>query len=92
MSHRNCVEKRDNNEVLSCAGDIYEIQVEAPLESHWSTWFEDWSLIPQEDGTTIMIGLAPDQAALHGLLMKVRDLNLPLISVCRITPGLAKSL
>jgi hypothetical protein len=59
----------------------YELRVEGHLDEHWSTWFDEMSLFRQDDGTTTLRGLVTDQAALHGLLAKVRDLGIPLISV-----------
>jgi hypothetical protein len=59
----------------------YELRVEGHLDDHWSTWFAGMALIREDDGTTILCGLVTDQAALHGLLAKVRDLGAALISV-----------
>jgi hypothetical protein len=65
---------------------FYEIRVEGVLDSRWSSWFEDLQLT-SEGGRTLIAGPVTDQAALHGLLARIRDLNLPLISVQRIQPG-----
>ena len=59
----------------------YELRVEGHLDEHWSTWFGGMFLIHDDDGTTTLRGLVTDQAALHGLLAKVRDLGITLISV-----------
>jgi hypothetical protein len=67
----------------------YEIRLKGHLASRWATWFEGLSLAPRSDGTTIIHGFVADQAALHGLLQKVRDIGLPLISVTRVEPDLA---
>lgn len=64
----------------------YEIRLKGRLEPRWAAWFDGLTLTPQSDGTTIIHGLVVDQSALHGLLAKVRDAGLPLISVTRITP------
>jgi hypothetical protein len=56
------------------------------LDRRWSPWFGDLRLSHHSDGTTILCGPVVDQAALHGLLAKVRDLNLTLISVIRVDP------
>jgi hypothetical protein len=64
----------------------YEIRVEGVLDSRWSAWFEGLQLSSDEPGQTTIAGPVSDQAALHGLLAKVRDLALPLISVRRIDP------
>jgi hypothetical protein len=55
--------------------------VEGHLDEHWSSWFDGMALIREDDGTTTLRGLVVDQAALHGLLAKVRDLGTTLISV-----------
>ena len=64
----------------------YEIRLKGHLASRWATWFDGLSLTNETDGTTIIHGLVVDQAALHGLLRKVRDVGLPLISVTRVEP------
>lgn len=62
----------------------YEIRIEGALDARWSSWFEGMDLSTGADGTTTIAGPVTDQAALHGLLAKVRDLGLPLITVRRI--------
>jgi len=59
----------------------YEIRIEGHLDTRWAAWFEGMSLIHAADGTTALSGLVADQAELHGLLQKLRDLGVPLISV-----------
>ena len=59
----------------------YEIRVEGHLDTRWAAWFDGLALIHETDGTTVLRGSVVDQAALHGLLQKVRDLGLPLVSV-----------
>lgn len=59
----------------------YEIRLEGHLGSRWADWFDGLSLTTESDGTTLISGLVADQAALHGLLQKVRDLGVPLVSV-----------
>ncbi len=59
----------------------YKIRIRGHLASRWATWFEPMTATAGSDGTTVLEGLVVDQAALHGLLHKVRDLGLPLISV-----------
>ena len=56
------------------------------LESRWASWFDGLSLTSESDGSTVIHGPVADQAALHGLLRKVRDVGLPLISVTRVGP------
>jgi hypothetical protein len=64
----------------------YEIRVRGVLDRHWSVWFEGLELRSEPGGVTVLAGPVADQAALHGLLAKVRDLGLPLLSVRRIDP------
>jgi hypothetical protein len=64
---------------------FYEIQVREQLEVHWSAWFDGLTL-SREDGTTFLRGPVADQAALHGLLNRTRDLGLTLISVRCLDP------
>ncbi len=64
--------------------EIYEIRLKGHLHSRWAAWFDGLSLINESDGTTILHGLVADQAALHGLLQKVRDAGLPLVSVTQL--------
>lgn len=61
----------------------YEIRLTGHLEAHWTTWFDGLTLSDETDGTTVIRGAVADQAALHGLLQRVRDLGLPLVSVTR---------
>ena len=71
--------------------EYYEIQVEGHLDSHWSERLAGLELTHLEGNVTLLSGSLPDQAALHGLLEHVRDLNLTLISVVRgTTPKLPK--
>jgi hypothetical protein len=62
----------------------YEIRLKGHLDSRWTAWFDGLTLTHDSDGTTIIHGLVADQAALHGLLQKVRDLGLPLVSVTQV--------
>lgn len=59
----------------------YELKVQGHLDVHWTSWFDGLTLTHENDGTTTLHALVPDQAALHGLLTKVRDLGATLISV-----------
>ena len=65
----------------------YEIRVKGHLDVRWAAWFDGLTLTHGSDGTTIIHGPVADQAALHGLLQKIRDLGLPLISVNHVAPG-----
>ena len=64
----------------------YEIRLRGHLDSRWAAWFDGLSLTTDNDGTTVVSGLVADQAALHGLLQKVRDVGLPLVSVAQVGP------
>ena len=64
----------------------YEIRLEGHLDTRWAAWFDGLALTHETDGTTVLNGPVVDQAALHGLLQKVRDLGLPLISVLHVGP------
>ena len=64
----------------------YEIRLKGQLDSQWTDWFECLIITPEEDGNTLLTGPVADQAALHGLLKKVRDMGLPLISVNSVEP------
>jgi hypothetical protein len=59
----------------------YEVRVAGHLDEHWSAWFGGLALIHEDDGTTMLRCVVADQAELHGLLAKIRDLGAPLISV-----------
>ena len=65
----------------------YEIRLRGHLDSRWTAWFDGLSLTNESDGTTVIHGPVADQAALYGLLQKVRDLGLPLVSVTQLQPG-----
>ena len=65
----------------------YEIRLKGQLDSRWATWFDGMTLSTDSDGTTLLEGPVVDQAALHGLLAKLRDLGLPLVSVSQTTPA-----
>ena len=64
----------------------YEIRLKGRLDARWSDWFDGLTFTHASDGTTIIHGPVADQAALHGLLAKVRDLGLPLVSVIHVDP------
>jgi hypothetical protein len=62
----------------------YEIRFAGHLDPRWATWFDGMTPRQASDGTTVIRGLVADQAALHGLLQRVRDLGIPLVSVTRV--------
>ena len=64
----------------------YEIRLKGRLDARWAAWFDGLSLTHEADGTTLIHGPVVDQAALHGVLQKVRDLALPLVSVIQVDP------
>ena len=67
-------------------GDWYEIRIQGRLDARWSTWLDGLTLSQPDDGTTVLRGVVTDQAALHGTLNRIRNLNLPIISVIQIDP------
>jgi hypothetical protein len=66
---------------------IYQIRLKGHLGSQWTDWFGGLRITLEDNGETLLTGPVIDQAALHGLLKKVRDLGLPLVSVNRLEPG-----
>jgi hypothetical protein len=66
-----------------------EIRIQGHLDDRWAEWFVGLTITREDNGETRLTGPVVDQAALHGLLKKVRDLGLPLVSVNRIEPGQA---
>ena len=66
---------------------IYQIRIEGQLDQQWTDWFEGLTITQEEGGTALLTGHIVDQSALHGLLKKVRDLGMPLVSVNRIETG-----
>jgi hypothetical protein len=65
---------------------IYQIRIEGHLGPQWTDWFGGLTITLEEGGDTLLTGQVADQAALHGLLRKVRDLGMPLISAIRVKP------
>lgn len=65
---------------------LYDIRVKGHLDARWAAWFDGLALTRCNDGTTVMHGPVADQAALHGLLRKLNDVGLPLISVSQTEP------
>ncbi len=70
-----------------CGPAIYQIRVHGHLGCEWTDWFDGLTITLEEDGDTLLTGAVVDQAALHGLLRKVRDLGIPLVSVSPVDSG-----
>jgi hypothetical protein len=68
---------------------VYQIRIKGHLGRQWTDWFEGLTITLEEDGNTLLTGPVIDQAALHGLLKKVRDLGMPLVSVSPVESGQA---
>ncbi len=68
---------------------VYEIRLKGHLGPQWTDWFGDVTLTLEANGETLLTCPVVDQAALHGVLRKVRDLSMPLLSVNRVEPGQA---
>ncbi len=66
---------------------FYEIRLKGHLDDRWTEWFENLTITLEDNGDTLITGPVIDQAALHGLLKKVRDLGMPLVSVSPLEPG-----
>ena len=73
-----------NNRAAKGQPMIYQIRVKGSISGQWSEWFQGLSIMPADGGDTFLTGPVADQAALFGLLRKVRDLGMPLLSVNRI--------
>jgi len=65
---------------------VYQIRIKGHLGSQWTDWFGGLTVTLEDNGETLLTGPVVDQAALHGLLKKVRDLGMPLVSVNRVKP------
>jgi hypothetical protein len=65
---------------------VYQIRLQGHLSPHWADWFEGMAILLEDNGDTLLTGPLVDQAALHGLLRRVRDLGIPLLSVLRMEP------
>jgi hypothetical protein len=68
---------------------LYEIRIMGHLDDRWSDWFGGLTITLEDNGNTLLTGPVVDQAALHGLLKKIRDLGMPLLSANRVEPGQA---
>ena len=70
---------------------VYQIRIKGHLDSKWTDWFEGMTITLEDNGDTLLTGPVIDQAALHGLLKRVRDLGMPLVSVNFVNPDQAKT-
>lgn len=70
---------------------VYQIRIKGHLGPQWTDWFAGLAITPEENGDTLMSGPLVDQAALHGVLKKLRDLGMPLLSVNRVGSGQAEA-
>lgn len=66
---------------------VYQIRIKGQLDAQWAVWFEGMTITLEDNGDTLLTGLVVDQAGLHGLLKKVRDLGMPLVSVYPVESG-----
>ena len=66
---------------------VYQVRVRGRFDERWSDWFDGFTIAPQADNVTLLTGSVTDQISLHGLLSKIRDLGLPLLSVKRVEGG-----
>ena len=65
----------------------YHIRLKGHLDQHWSAWFDNLTISNEANGEAVLRGRLPDQAALHGVLIKIRDLGLPLLAVTTVATG-----
>ena len=79
--------KTPNSKIDKSQPPVYEIRIKGHLGSQWTDWFEGLTITLEEDGDTLLTGPVTDQAALYGLLKKVRDLGMPLVSVNPVESG-----
>jgi hypothetical protein len=86
--HKRCTRMTNNRDPIRdpAQASVYEIRIEGHLGPQWVDWFEGLTITPEEGGETLLIGPVIDQAALYGLLKKVRDLGISLVAVNRIEP------
>ncbi len=81
---RSRMQNRRTSEAGEPGSGRYEIRLVGHLHERWAAWFDGLTVAHRDDGTTVISGPIADQAALHGLLQRVRDLGLPLISVTEL--------
>ena len=76
-----------NSEIDPGQPMVYQIRIKGHLGRQWTDWFEGLTITLEDDGETLLTGPVVDQAALHGLLKKVRDVGMPLLAVSPMKPG-----
>lgn len=76
---------KNNSRINPSQPTIYKIRIKGHLDPQWTDWFEGLTITLEENGETLLTGLVVDQAALHGLLKRIRDLGMPLVSVCPVS-------
>ena len=86
----NAVSKEDRKHSLE--SQVYRIRIKGHLDNSWSEWLDGLTITHEEGGTTLLIGPVADQPALHGVLVKIRDLGLPLVSVNHVEPDSEEAL
>ncbi len=79
-----------NSEIDPSQPMVYQIRIKGHLGRQWTDWFEGLAITLEDNGETLLTGQVVDQAALHGLLKKVRDVGMPLLSVSPMKPGQAE--
>jgi hypothetical protein len=79
-----------NSEIDPSQPMVYQIRIKGQLGRQWADWFEGLAITLEDNGDTLLTGPVVDQAALHGVLKKVRDVAMPLISVMRVKPDPAE--
>ena len=82
--HNHRIERAVDGQPNSDRQFIYQIRIEGHLDQQWARWFEEMDIALEENGETLLTGTVVDQAALHGLLRKIRDIGAPLVSVLRL--------
>ena len=82
---------KTNSESEKAQPMVYQIRIKGHLGREWKDWFEGLAITLEDNGETLLTGSVVDQAALYGLLRKVRDVGMPLLSVISVTPGLAEA-
>ena len=75
-----------NLETEPCQPVVYQVRIKGHLGGQWQDWFGGLAISLEDNGETLLTGPVADQAALHGLLRRVRDLGMPLVSIIRVEP------